>query len=69
MSALEFAWVVCKHVKSNAIVYAKEGQLLGVGAGQMSRVDSVKLGANKAQSAEVSLEGCVACLGRLLSLS
>ncbi len=40
-------------------MYAKEGQLLGVGAGQMSRVDSVKLGASKAQSAETSLEGCV----------
>lgn len=49
MRALEFAWVVCKHVKSNAIVYAREGQLVGVGAGQMSRVDSVKIGAARAQ--------------------
>ncbi len=49
MRALRFAWVICKHVKSNAIVYAREGQLVGVGAGQMSRVDSVKLGALKAQ--------------------
>ena len=56
---LEFAWVICKHVKSNAIVYAKQGQLLGVGAGQMSRVDSVKLGAIKAQSVQLSLEGSV----------
>ncbi len=48
MSALKFAWAICKHVKSNAIVYAKDGQLVGVGAGQMSRVDSVKLGASKA---------------------
>ena len=46
--ALEFAWKVTKHVKSNAIVYARAGQTLGVGAGQMSRVDSVKLGAMKA---------------------
>jgi phosphoribosylaminoimidazolecarboxamide formyltransferase/IMP cyclohydrolase len=46
--ALEFAWKVAKHVKSNAIVYAREGQAVGVGAGQMSRVDSVKLGAMKA---------------------
>jgi len=46
--ALEFAWKVTKHVKSNAIVYARPGQTLGVGAGQMSRVDSVKLGAIKA---------------------
>jgi phosphoribosylaminoimidazolecarboxamide formyltransferase / IMP cyclohydrolase len=47
--ALRFAWIVAKHVKSNAIVYAVDGQLVGVGAGQMSRVDSVKLGAMKAQ--------------------
>jgi phosphoribosylaminoimidazolecarboxamide formyltransferase/IMP cyclohydrolase len=47
--ALLFAWTVCKHVKSNAIVYAREGQTVGVGAGQMSRVDSVKLGAMRAQ--------------------
>jgi len=47
-AALEFAWKVVKHVKSNAIVYARRGQLVGVGAGQMSRVDSVKIGAMKA---------------------
>jgi phosphoribosylaminoimidazolecarboxamide formyltransferase/IMP cyclohydrolase len=47
--ALLFAWVVCKHTKSNAIVYAREGQTVGVGAGQMSRVDSVKIGAMRAQ--------------------
>jgi phosphoribosylaminoimidazolecarboxamide formyltransferase/IMP cyclohydrolase len=47
-SALEFAWTVAKHVKSNAIVYATAGQTVGVGAGQMSRVDSVKIGAAKA---------------------
>ena len=46
--ALEFGWRVAKHVKSNAIVYARAGQTVGVGAGQMSRVDSVKLGAMKA---------------------
>ena len=46
--ALLFAWKIVKHVKSNAIVFAREGQLVGVGAGQMSRVDSVKLGAGKA---------------------
>src|SRR5205823_8786363 len=48
MRALLFAWRVCKHVKSNAIVYAREGQTVGVGAGQMSRVDSCKIGAMKA---------------------
>ena len=46
--ALLFAWVVCKHTKSNAIVYAREDQTVGVGAGQMSRVDSVKIGAMRA---------------------
>ena len=45
---LLFAWKVAKHVKSNAIVYARGGQVVGVGAGQMSRVDSVKLGASRA---------------------
>ena len=48
MRALKFAWIVCKHVKSNAIVYARDGQTVGVGAGQMSRVDSAKIGAMKA---------------------
>jgi phosphoribosylaminoimidazolecarboxamide formyltransferase/IMP cyclohydrolase len=46
--ALDFAWKVAKHVKSNAVVYARAGQTVGVGAGQMSRVDSVKIGAAKA---------------------
>jgi phosphoribosylaminoimidazolecarboxamide formyltransferase/IMP cyclohydrolase len=47
MSDLLFAWKVCKHVKSNAILYAHNGQSTGVGAGQMSRVDSAKIGAMK----------------------
>ena len=47
-AALEFAWRVCKHVKSNAIVFAKPGRTVGVGAGQMSRVVSVELAAQKA---------------------
>ncbi len=47
-AAMEFAWKVVKHVKSNAIVYAVFGQTVGIGAGQMSRVDSVRLGAQKA---------------------
>jgi len=49
MQALQFGWRVCKHVKSNAIVFAREGQTVAVGAGQMSRVDAVKLAAMKAQ--------------------
>ena len=48
MRALQFAWKVAKHVKSNAIVYARDGQTVGVGAGQMSRVDSCRIGASKA---------------------
>jgi phosphoribosylaminoimidazolecarboxamide formyltransferase/IMP cyclohydrolase len=55
--ALLFAWKVCKHVKSNAIVYARDGQTVGIGAGQMSRVDAAKLGAMKAQ---LPLQGTVA---------
>lgn len=46
---LALAWTVCKHVKSNAIVYAGQNRLVGVGAGQMSRIDSVRFGAQKAQ--------------------
>jgi phosphoribosylaminoimidazolecarboxamide formyltransferase/IMP cyclohydrolase len=57
LSSLLFAWRVCKHVKSNAIVYARDGQTLGVGAGQMSRVDAARFGAMKAV---LPLEGCVA---------
>ena len=55
-AACAFAWKVCKHVKSNAIIYAKPGQTVGIGAGQMSRVDSVKLAAMKAQ---LPVKGCV----------
>ena len=47
MSDLRFAWTVAKHVKSNAIVYAKDGATVGVGAGQMSRVDSARIAARK----------------------
>ena len=57
MCSLLFAWRVCKHVKSNAIVYARDGQTIGVGAGQMSRVDAARFGAMKAV---LPLEGCVA---------
>ncbi len=53
---LALAWKICKHVKSNAIIFVKDGQLLGVGAGQMSRVDSVKLAVTKA---ELPLDGSV----------
>ena len=54
--ALVFGWKIVKHVKSNAIVYARAGQSVSAGAGQMSRVDSVKVGAMKAV---LPLAGCV----------
>ena len=57
LGSLLFAWRICKHVKSNAIVYAKNGQTIGVGAGQMSRVDAARFGAMKAV---LPLTGCVA---------
>ncbi len=57
LASMIFAWRVCKHVKSNAIVYARDGQTLGIGAGQMSRVDAARFGAMKAM---LPLTGCVA---------
>ncbi len=57
LRSLLFAWRVCKHVKSNAIVYARDSQTVGVGAGQMSRVDAARFGAQKAI---LPLKGCVA---------
>ncbi len=59
MEGLIFAWRVVKHVKSNAIVFARGGSLVGVGAGQMSRVDSVKLAIAKAHELKHPLEGTV----------
>ena len=49
LNDLLFAWTVAKHVKSNAIIYVKDGATVGVGAGQMSRVDSTRIAARKAQ--------------------
>jgi phosphoribosylaminoimidazolecarboxamide formyltransferase / IMP cyclohydrolase len=57
MRGLLFGWKVAKHVKSNAIVFAREGQTVAVGAGQMSRLDSVKIAAIKATTANLSLAG------------
>jgi phosphoribosylaminoimidazolecarboxamide formyltransferase/IMP cyclohydrolase len=56
--ALLFAWRVAKHVKSNAIVYARKDRTLGIGAGQMSRVDSAKIAVMKAAEAGLDLTGC-----------
>jgi len=54
-----FAWRVAKYVKSNAIVFCKDGRTLGVGAGQMSRVDSTRIASIKAQNAGLELSGSV----------
>ena len=59
MADMKFAFTVCKHVKSNAIVYAKDGATLGIGAGQMSRIVSAKIAAMKAADAGLSLQGAV----------
>jgi phosphoribosylaminoimidazolecarboxamide formyltransferase/IMP cyclohydrolase len=56
---LMFAWTVAKYVKSNAIVYCSGGMTLGVGAGQMSRIDSARIASIKAEAAGLSLKGSV----------
>jgi phosphoribosylaminoimidazolecarboxamide formyltransferase/IMP cyclohydrolase len=56
---LDFAWRVCKHVKSNAIVYARDGATLGIGAGQMSRIDASEIAVAKGAKSELDFEGCV----------
>ena len=61
MSAMLFGWRVVKHVKSNAIVYVASDRTLGVGAGQMSRVDASRIAVWKAGEARLSLEGSVVC--------
>jgi phosphoribosylaminoimidazolecarboxamide formyltransferase / IMP cyclohydrolase len=57
--ALDFAWKVCKHAKSNTIVLAREDSVVGVGAGQMSRVDSARLAVMRAQTHELDTKGTV----------
>jgi phosphoribosylaminoimidazolecarboxamide formyltransferase / IMP cyclohydrolase len=59
LADLLFAWRVAKFVKSNAIVYAKNGRTVGIGAGQMSRVDSTRIAAIKANNAGLTLVGSV----------
>jgi len=61
LRAMLFGWRVVKHVKSNAIVYCGPDRTLGVGAGQMSRVDSSRIAVWKAGEAKLSLEGSVVC--------
>ncbi len=59
MKDLLFAWTVAKFVKSNAIVFCKDGMTMGVGAGQMSRLDSARIASIKAENAKLSLKGTV----------
>ncbi len=61
LQAMRFGWRVAKHVKSNAIVYAGPDRTLGIGAGQMSRVDASRIAIWKAQEAGLSLQGSVVC--------
>ena len=61
IEAMEFGWKVVKHVKSNAIVYAGKDRTLGIGAGQMSRVDASRIAVWKAQEAGLSLKGSAVC--------
>ncbi len=59
LADLLFAWRVAKYVKSNAIVFCGDSRTLGVGAGQMSRVDSARIASIKAENAGLSLQGSV----------
>ena len=59
ISSMLFAWTVCKHVKSNAIVLAVSGQTIGVGAGQMNRVDSIRIAATRAERFGLPIKGSV----------
>ena len=59
LRALDFAWKVCKHAKSNTIVLAREDSVVGVGAGQMSRVDSARLAVMRAQTHKLPTQGTV----------
>ncbi len=59
LRALLFAWQVCKHVKSNAIVFTNEFQTVGVGAGQMNRIDSVRIAAMRAARTDLNIKGSV----------
>jgi phosphoribosylaminoimidazolecarboxamide formyltransferase / IMP cyclohydrolase len=61
IEAMEFGWKVVKHVKSNAIVYSAKDRTLGIGAGQMSRVDASRIAVWKAQEAGLSLKGSAVC--------
>jgi phosphoribosylaminoimidazolecarboxamide formyltransferase / IMP cyclohydrolase len=68
MKDLLFAWKVCKHVKSNAIVYAKDQAAVGMGAGQMSRVDSARIAVKKAADTSTAAEeDCSRTIGAVVA--
>jgi phosphoribosylaminoimidazolecarboxamide formyltransferase/IMP cyclohydrolase len=68
LADLRFAWAVARHVKSNAIVYAKDGATVGIGAGQMSRVDSTRIAASKAQAmADAAGEAASTAIGAVVA--
>ena len=58
IESMKYAWKVCKHVKSNSIVYARPTRVVGIGAGQMKRVDAAKLAADIASESGLDLKGC-----------
>ena len=60
IKALRFAWKIAKYVKSNSLVYTTEDQTIGIGSGQVSRVDSARFGAEKAEEHRLSTRGTVA---------
>ncbi len=66
MAAMQFGWRVVKHVKSNAVIYTSKGRTLGIGAGQMSRVDSSRVAVWKAGEAGLSLHGSAMCSDALI---
>ena len=66
--ALDFAWRVCRHVKSNTIVFASPDQVLGVGAGQMSRIDSTKIAVMRAATHGLDLKGSAVASDAFLSV-
>ncbi len=59
LEELRFAWIACKYVKSNAVLFSRGGQTIGIGAGQMSRVDAVRLAKLKAADSKLDLKGSV----------
>jgi phosphoribosylaminoimidazolecarboxamide formyltransferase/IMP cyclohydrolase len=58
IASMKYAWKVCKHVKSNSIVYARADRVVGIGAGQMKRVDAARLAADISSEFGLDIKGC-----------